>query len=250
MHVTANYHLDLLGYLFFILTSLQLSNINWRSAKSIADRRPRSTYVGLLYSIIFLRMVHSFFENIGNFRFRKWKYLTTTKTFHGIASSAPTFPIVIPVPQCAARAGVTEHSPDQFHPILPCCPHNTHNCQSLVSVQLSPHFRILGLQLYCLVVTPTFLLLHPLTWHDLVHGRKFDIWLFIKPSFVNGPVSLLITARWQTRARRMPKWVIYAKNSGPSWGNKQCWHPAAPNIQQVDIEYQAGWIIHLKHKYL
>lgn len=139
-------------------------------------------------------------------------------------------------------------SPDPT--ILPSCPHNTHNCQSLVSAQLSPHFRILGLALYCLVVTQTFLLLHPLTWHDSGHERKFDIWLFTKTSLLNGPVSLLITERRQNWARRMSKWVIYAKNSAHHEEINKCWHPAAPNIQQVDIECLAKWIMHRKYKYL
>ena len=123
-------------------------------------------------------------------------------------------------------------SPDPT--ILPSCPHNTHNCQSLVSAQLSPHFRILGLALYCLVVTQTFLLLHPLTWHDSGHERKFDIWLFTKNITLKWPSVL---ADYRAPTELSPKNVEVSdicKKFSPSWGNKQMLTPSSP-------QYTTSW---------
>jgi hypothetical protein len=79
--------------LFFILIlfncgsyQLNIGKVNSRSPPTLLTCRQ-------IYSIIFLCTVLSFFENIGNFRRWKWKYLTTTKHFMELqAQLSPHFP--------------------------------------------------------------------------------------------------------------------------------------------------------------
>ena len=170
--------------------------------------------------------MHTFFENKRNLRFRKWNYFTSTKTIQRIARSVPTFPKVISIP---GWAGVTENSQDQFHSILPHCPHNAHNCQSSVSVQLSPHFRILGLALYCFVVTLAFPLLHPQTWHDSVHQRKMLPLTFYKNINPMKPPHVLDDYRAlteQSLKNAVMSWFMQ-KNPAHHKEITSSWHPVA-----------------------